>query len=430
MSASGAGPTHTVTVTSGVFDGELGVNESAESSSRTAARPRATPARARFALFSYGFRPFFLMAGVHAAIAVPAWMAVVHGVSWTDAPLSALSWHAHEMLYGFVMAAVAGFLLTAVPSWTGQRGFAGPPLIALVLVWIAGRVVVSVPLGFPPALIAAVDLAFPIALAIAISPSLMRSGNRRNVVFVALLALLLTANLRFHLDGAASIEPLRLGLNTVLVMLTLVGGRIVPAFTSARLKQRGLDVQIPHHPIIDTCAIAAVIAVLVVDTVSPNGTSSGAVAAIAAFVLTLRLARWHGHRTLHEPLLWVLHVAYAWLPVALTLKSAWLLGALAPAASWTHALTIGAFSTMILAVMTRASLGHTGRALVASRGICVAYLLLTAAALARVFGPAVVAGDRTTFITAAAVLWTAAFSLFLVIFVPILCRPRVDGRPG
>lgn len=394
------------------------------------ARDAARATGPRFALLAYGFRPFFLLAGLHAALAMPAWMAFLHGVDLPGAPLPALAWHAHEMIYGFVMAAVAGFMLTAVPSWTGGRGFAGAPLLALVLVWLAGRVAVSVPLGLHPALVAAMDLAFPVALAAAITPSLVRSGNRRNLVLVALLALLLAGNLHFHLAGAGDAAPLRLSLNAVLVMVVLVGGRIVPAFTSARLKQRGLAVAIPRRPLLDGGAVAASVLVLVVDLVAPGSATAGVAAAAAAVLIALRLARWHGHRTLGEPLLWVLHVAYAWLPVALALKAAWLLGAMVPGASWVHALTAGAFATMILAVMTRAALGHTGRPLVAPRTATAAYLLITAAALARVFGPALAPAAWTLWLGAAAAMWTIAFALFLTGYAPILCGPRLDGRPG
>lgn len=382
------------------------------------------------AVLAYGFRPFFLLAGVYAALVIPVWMALLYGFALPQAPLPALAWHAHEMLYGFVAAAVAGFLLTAVPSWTGQRGFAGAPLLALVLVWAAGRVAVTLPLGLAPAVIAAVDLAFIPALALTIIPSLVRSGNRRNFVFVGFLVLLFAANLHFHFTGAASTEALPLAVNVVLLMVALVGGRVVPAFTASGLKQRGIDVRIRRHTLLDVAALAATGAVLVVDLVSPGGTIAGAVAATAALVLALRLSRWQGHRTLGEPLLWVLHVAYAWLPVGLALKAAWLLGAPLPGASWLHALTAGAFSTMILAVMSRAALGHTGRPLLAPRGMGIAYCLLTGAALARVFGPALEPQAWSLWLSGAGALWTAAFSLFVVVYAPILCRPRADGRPG
>ena len=378
-------------------------------------------------LLGYGFRPFFLLAALYAVLAIPVWAAFLQGYG-LPMRLPPLAWHAHEMIYGFVVAAVAGFILTAVPSWTGRRGFAGMPLLALVLLWLAGRVAFVVPI--PAGAVALADLAFLVALAFAILPSLVRSGNRRNFVFVGLIGLLFVANLRFHVDGASSSEPLVLAVNTVLVMVTLIGGRVVPAFTSARLKQRGLEVRIPGHALLDRTTVIATLAVLAVDVVSPGATAAGVTAACAALLLTLRLARWQGHRTLGEPILWVLHVAYAWLPIALALKAAWLLGGYQYAASWLHALTIGAFSTMILAVMSRASLGHTGRALIAPRIVVYAYVLITAAAFIRVFAPVLLPGNGITWIALAATLWTTAFALFLIAFAPILCRPRADGKPG
>jgi len=378
-------------------------------------------------LFAYGFRPFFLLASLYAMLVVPAWMAFLQGHG-QPARLPALAWHAHEMIYGFVAAAIAGFILTAVPSWTGRRGFAGMPLLGLVSLWLAGRVVFVLP--FDSIVVAVVDLAFLPALAFAIVPSLVRSGNRRNFVFVVLLGLLFIANLRFHLDNETSTEALALSVNTILVLVALVGGRVVPAFTSARLKQRGMEVRTPGHALLDRAAIAATLAVLVVDVVSPGATAAGVTAACAALLLGLRLARWHGHRTLGEPILWVLHVAYAWLPVALALKAAWLLGGFAYASGWLHALTIGAFSTMVLAVMSRASLGHTGRPLVAPKSAACAYLLVTAAALTRVFAPALFPGGGFAWIAAAAALWTTAFALFLIAYAPILCMRRADGKPG
>ena len=392
--------------------------------------PGATSPWPRIALLGYGFRPFFLLAAVHAAIAMPAWMAFIHGVGSPGASVVSLPWHAHEMLYGFVMAAVAGFLLTAVPSWTGRRGFAGAPLLFLVVLWLAGRAVMSLPMGLSPVTIAAVDLAFPVALALAVVPSLVRSGSRRNFVFLVFLALLFTANFRFHFSAADSTQTLHLAVNTILLMVALVGGRIVPAFTSARLKQRGLDIRIPHHPIIDPAAIVATVSVLVVDVLAPGGTVAGVLAAVAAAALAVRLARWQGHRTFGEPILWVLHVGYGWLALGLALKAAWLLWGLGTPAGWLHALTAGAFATMILAVMSRAALGHTGRELIAPRAVVLAYLLLTASALARVFGPLVAPAQWMSLIDGAAALWSAAFMLFLLSYAPILCRPRADGLPG
>jgi uncharacterized protein involved in response to NO len=395
-----------------------------------AAAPQTRPTPGGVAVLAYGFRPFFLLAAVHAGIAMPAWFALLHGVELPAMPLSPLPWHGHELLYGFVMAAVAGFMLTAVPSWTGSRGFAGAPLLALVLLWVAGRIVVSVPTGLPAAWVTCIDIAFPAALAAAVTPPLVRSGNRRNLVFVAVLVLLLAANLRFHLAGRTDLGPLGVALDGVMLLTVIVGGRITPAFTSAWLKRAGVTVAIPHLAWLDGGAVAAAASVLVIDALSPGGAAAGTAAAVAAVLLAARLARWHGHRTLAEPLLWVLHLGYAWLPVALGLKAAALLGAPVPGASWVHALTTGAFSTLILGVMSRATLGHTGRQLRAPPPAVAAYGLVTAAALCRVLGPAAAPAAGAQWLGAAALLWTLAFVLFLTAFAPMLWRARVDGRAG
>lgn len=382
------------------------------------------------ALFGYGFRPFFLLAGVYAALAVPAWIAMLYAAMPSSTALPPFAWHAHEMLYGFVTAAVAGFLLTAVPSWTGRRGYAGAPLAGLVLLWLAGRVAMTFALGLPPALIAVIDLAFLPALALTLLPSLLRSGSRRNLGFIALLGLLFLSNLHFHLAGAGATGTLRLGLNTMLFMVTMLGGRIVPAFTSAGLKQPGLEVRIGRYPPLDRAVLLAVGGVAAIDLVNPGGTAAAIVAGVAAVLLVAQLGRWQGHRCFGDPLLWVLHIAYAWLPVCLALKAGALFGLPIPNGSWLHALTAGAMATMIIGVMSRAGLGHTGRALIAPRAMSAAYLALTGAALTRVFSPMLFAGAGQFWYSLSASLWCLAFALFVIVYAPILCRSRIDGKPG
>jgi uncharacterized protein involved in response to NO len=382
------------------------------------------------AILRYGFRPFFLLAGIHAAIALPAWLIFLHHPALSTSPIPPLAWHAHEMLFGFIMAAVAGFLLTAVPSWTSQRGYAGVPLLCLALLWIAGRLVSSFAAGLPAMMVALIDLAFIPALALTILPALIRSGMTRNFVFIGLLAALFVSNLQFHFAGAARVDSLRLGINVVLLMVAMVGGRILPAFTSSGLKQRGIDIKIRRYPPLDFASLIAVLAVIIIDVLVPGSAIAAAAAIIAATLLTLRLARWQGHRTLRDPIIWALHLGYAWLPVGLALKAAWLLGAAIAETSWLHALTAGAFSTMILAVMSRAALGHTGREIVASRPIVSAYCLIGVAALMRVFGPILQIDAWRFWIIASGSLWALGFFLFVVVYAPILCSARADGRAG
>jgi len=245
-------------------------------------------------VLAYGFRPFFLLAGIHAAIAIPLWIAVLHGLDLPRTVLPSSVWHAHEMLYGFVAAALAGFLLTAVPSWTNRRGYAGAPLAGLALVWLAGRIAMTVPLGLPPLWAGVIDLAFLPLLALTILPALLRSGNRRNLVFIVLLSLLFIANLRFHLNGAHAAGPLLLGLNAMMFLITLLGRRLLPVFTSSRLKQLGIEARIRRYQPLDRTALIAVAGVLLIDLIVPESFYAAFMAAVAAVLLALQLGSMAG----------------------------------------------------------------------------------------------------------------------------------------
>jgi uncharacterized protein involved in response to NO len=231
-------------------------------------------------------------------------------------------------------------------------------------------------------------------------------------------------------DDTAMRLSLLLAVDVILILVTVIGGRIVPAFTGNALRARGVAA-LPRGPRwLERVVVLAMLGVLVCDLVAPWRPAAGVAAAIAALAQATRLAGWQGARTLHEPLLWSLHLGYAWLPAGLALKAVHLLAGASWSAYWLHALTVGVAGSMVLAVMTRAALGHTGRALAAARPIAVAYGMLSLAALARVFAP-VVAPERYRFtILIAGALWLTAFGLYLVVYAPILARPRVDGRPG
>jgi uncharacterized protein involved in response to NO len=396
------------------------------------------PAERRFALFDYGFRPFFLLTGLYAICAVAVWLWVLQSGAWPDGRLQPQHWHAHEMLFGFVAAAIAGFLLTAVPNWTGRRGFSGRPLMILVGLWFTGRLAMALAISLagtlPALVVAAIDLAFFPALAAILAPSLIKARRFHNLPFLLILALLFTANLLFHLEwlgwaGVGIDAAVPLAVDTVLLVIVVVGGRIVPSFTLNALRKIGTPVTIPPRPWLDGAAIGSVALVLVVDLAAPGTPLAGAAALAAALLHAVRLGRWHGPKTIGEPILWVLHLGYAWIVIGLALKAAWLLAGAEFAALWLHALTIGGFATMILAVTTRASLGHTGRALVAPRPIVLSYLLITLAAAIRVFGPTI-GIDYLAGMAAAGLLWVGAFLLFVIVYAPILVRPRPDGQPG
>ncbi len=394
---------------------------------------RAAPAYQGLALFAYGFRPFFLLCGVQAVLALALWLAVLGGAFDYAGPWDGARWHMHEMLFGFAGAAIGGFLLTAVPSWTGGRGYAGRPLVGLVGLWLAGRLALNPWAPLPPVPAAIVDVAFFPALALTLLPSLLRSANRRNYPFLGLLALLAVGNLLCHLDAAGWgtwDAGILLVVDTVLLMVVMVGGRIVPSFTSSAMKRAGTPVEITPRPWLERAALTSLLAMLVTDQMAPGGIAPGAAAGIAAALAAARLAGWKGWRTLSQPILAVLHLGYAWVPVGLSLKALWLLGGFHFAAAWLHAVTLGAFGTMILAVMSRAALGHTGREVVAAPATEAAYLLLAVAVLARVAVPALPNGLYGPALVVAGLGWVGAFALFTWIYAPILAQARADGRPG
>lgn len=388
----------------------------------------------KFNLFSYGFRPGFLFAGIAAVLLVPLW-------AWnfvSGAPLGSswppTLWHGHEMLFGFLGSALAGFLLTAVPSWTGLKGVSGRPLVVLAGVWLAARLFIATSGWWPAPLIAAVDLSFLPLLGFLVGGPLLRPRNRNAVLLVVLGALWLT-DLIFHValirkNSVLAGHALNIGIDIVLTLVTVIGGRIVPAFTAAALRQQGVQGAVQSRLVLTVLAIAAMVLVTVGDIFTPDSHVAGFIAGIAAIIHGARLMQWRSRRTLRQPIVWILHVAYAWLPIGLALKAAALLGGYAIAAFWLHALTIGGLTTMVAAVMTRASLGHTGRPLIVHPLITAAYLLLTAAAVVRVFGLSGFGLSFPVVVVWSALFWTTAFALFVGVYLPILWGPRADGRPG
>lgn len=387
-----------------------------------------------FRLFASGFRPTFLLAGAAASALIPVWVLVWGfglqlGTSWPPT-----MWHAHEMVFGFIAAAIAGFLLTAVPSWTGRRGFAGPPLVVLVILWTFARVLIATSAQWPAVIVAVADVAFLLALAALLAVPLLRARNR-NTPLLIVLAFLSACNAVFHWalahrDPVMAYHAILLSIDVALLLVTIIGGRIVPAFTTSALRAAGDTGAVRTWRGIGPAAIIAMGVVAVVDLFWLDTPVSGAVAGLAAVIQAARMLRWRSLATVRQPIVWVLHAAYAWLPVGLALKCVALLWGLAIAAFWLHALTIGVLATMILAVMTRASLGHTGRPLIVAPEIVVGYVLLLSAAAVRVFGFSLPGLTYPAVILMSAFCWTAAFALFLLVYGPILCSGRADGKPG
>lgn len=398
-------------------------------------RLTAPPFRTRPILFAYGFRPFFLLAGLWAVTPVLVlWWSITSG-HWPIDVGTPQAWHAHELLFGFVAAAIAGFLLTAVPNWTTTPAVSGFPLAALVLLWLSGRIAWAPVPDTNVLALQIAGLAFLPALGLMIAVPLLRSGNVRNLPFLIFLVLLFAADCVLHSERfgwhiALPVDGVLLAVNVIMILVVIIGGRIVPAFTRNALRRLQRPSSIAPAPYLDTACIATAAAVLIIDVAAPGGTAAGTAAAAAAVLLAARLGRWQGWRTLDVPLLWVLHAGCAWLVLGLVLKAAWLLAGAPWAVNWLHALTAGAFGTMILGVTTRATLGHTGRPLQASTLTTAAYLLVTLAAVTRVFGPLSAPAHYLAVLTAASCLWVGAYTLYLLVYAPMLLRPRADGGPG
>jgi len=386
-------------------------------------------------LLGRGFRPFFLAAGLQAVSSVLAWLAIFAGIAPAPAWISPSLWHAHEMVYGFVAAAAAGFLLTAAPTWTQSRPLSGAPLGLLAALWLAGRVAMALAGLLPHALVALVDLAFLPALAYAVGRAIVASRQRRNYGFPAVLSALALANAGAHLDalgvwpGAASV-CLHAGVDLAIVLIVVVGGRITPSFTANALRRDGIEAAVRTRPTLDRAAIVAVVGVAFANLLCPRTFASGVMALFASLAVALRMSGWRTRYTLRDPLVLSLHLGYAWVAIGLAAIAIADLGGVIPWSVGLHAETTGAIGTMVLAVMTRVALGHTGRPLLAPRAATGAYLLVSLAALARTGGALLAPDFYLQVVACAGLIWAAAFAVFLFHYAPILVRPRVDGLPG
>ncbi len=379
-----------------------------------------------FALWNLGFRPFYLLASVFSALSVPLWAAQFSG--WLpSAYLQGPLWHGHEMLFGFTLAVVAGFLLTAVRAWTGQPTAVGAPLMALAALWVTGRILVLTPWNIASAI---VNAAFPLALAIAIAIPLLRARNVRNYFFVGLLALMsvLVAALHLALLDIAILPPrldLVLGLDVMLFIMAVMGGRVIPMFTNNGVP----GTRAARHPLVEKLAVVAVLLLFLADGFRLQPVLVAAIALLAAVAHGARLILWRPWRTLSTPLVWILHAAYAWIVVHLALRGLSAMG-WAGSSFAVHALTVGAIGGLTLGMMTRTARGHTARPLVADRYELTCFLLIQMAAVVRVFGGMVSSSLYLPSVQASGVLWAAAFGLYAVRYWPVLSRPRLDGKAG
>jgi len=378
-------------------------------------------------VFAYPFRIFFLSAAALAVLVVPAWLALL--LTGTSAPLAfaPLHWHQHEMLFGFLHAAIAGFLLTAVSNWTGTERLHGAPLLALWLAWLAGRALMAAGAGAPPWLAHGVDLAFLPLVMLDAGRRIWQARQARHAIVLAVLGALWAMELGFHLDPAGPYA--RGALLAAMALMLVIGGRITPAFSGNWLRLRGGEAAaIQVLPWLERLTLAAIAAVLVTQLAAAPAALAAATALVAAIASAVRLLLWRGWLVREEPLLWILHLALAWIPLALLLLAAAELG-YAPATAWVHAAGTGAMGALILGVMARVALGHTGRSLRLPPGMATAFVLILAAGAARVLTTLGALPWRAGLLAAAA-LWAAAYLIFLARYAGVLASPRADGKPG
>jgi len=384
-------------------------------------------------IFALGFRPFYLLAIIFAAVALPVWISVYFGIFPGNGYLSGIAWHSHEMIFGFAVAVIAGFLLTAVRNWTGQPTPTNTALSVLAGVWLLARILMWTG---PAALAAVVDLTFLPALGIAIAMPVARSRNTRNFKVLLILAGLGFANLAFHLTklGVLPVGVDRLSiaaaLDIIMILMAVMAGRVIPAFTANAVPgsnpRRLLGVEI--------LALGSLVAILVAEIGSfwlPIDAAVWCVLFVAAAAThVIRLMFWRPFQTRRKPLLWMLPVAYAWIPIALLYRAAAMLPWGVSETVAFHALTIGAMAALMIAMMTRSALGHTGRELKAGGTEISVFLLIQAAAIVRIVPGVFWPQQYRVLLVASATLWTLAFVVFLWGYWSILCRPRIDGKPG
>ena len=373
---------------------------------------------ARFALLDLAFRPFYLLASTFAAVSILLWGLQFSGYlpyAYLQGPL----WHAHEMLFGFVLAVLTGFLLTAGQNWSGQPTPKGARLAALAALWLAGRLLVLSPWGW---LAAAVNVAFPLAAAIALAIPLYRARNQRNYFFVALLILMAGAQLVVHLNALGVLRVpswagISLGLDVILFVLSVMAGRVIPMFTNNAIPQA----KATRHPWVEKLALGLVLLLACAAVLQLSGVWFAWLAVLAMLAHLARLWLWQPWKTFKTPLVWVLHLAYAWIPVYLLLRALAAMGWLSTSIA-NHALTTGAIGGMVIGMMTRTALGHTGRKLRAGKAEISCYTLVALAAVVRVFVPLLNPALIGEAVLVSAVLWSSGFALYAFRYWPILSR--------
>ena len=378
------------------------------------------------AFFSYGFRPLFLGAALFAGVAVPVWVLLLTGVGDSDVFPVARQWHVHEMVFGFLPAVIMGFLLTAIPNWTGRTPIRGRELRQLCILWLAGRLVMAIPF-LTPLLSACVDAVFLVIASGLIWREIAAGKSWSHAPIGVLISLHAGANILFHvlaLSGSATDLSERMALAQVMVLLALIGGRVIPNFTRAFFAEQGMSEQPAPFSRFDGLSVLLVGIAAVAWTVQPQAMVTGGLLVAAGLTNLGRLLRWYGWVTWREPLVLTLHLGYGWLALSLLVLGCAILGWGLPTTDAVHAFTSGAVGVMTLAIMTRASLGHTGRPKHAGPLTVCIYILVNVGAMLRVFGPSF---DLPTNLVLglAAISWSGAYLLFALFYGPFLLRPSI-----
>ncbi len=378
-------------------------------------------------IFQNSFRPFFIAAGIWATLAVPFWLLNYFGIMIVIDNFNILLWHQHEILYGFVAAAIAGFILTAIPNWTGRLPIKNKPLAILVFLWILGRVGFLTTAIFGTITTSLMDLPFLIVLVLVIIREIVSGKNWRNLPVIILISFFTLGNILVHLQIHEIIDSAELGIRlstfVLSILLALIGGRIVPSFTRNWLAQNKANKFPRPFGNIDKISLISLVVFVFAQVIIPHHQATSLLALLAGLLHGIRFIRWKVWMTLKEPLIWILHAGYMWLCVALVLLGLSGLTDFVPYTSSYHALTVGAFSTMILAVMTRASLGHTGRTIKATLGTTTIFIFITIAAILRVYEP-FINESGSLILSLSGIFWTLSFALFIFIYFPILTQPR------
>lgn len=381
------------------------------------------------ALLALGFRPFFALAGIAAVILLTLWLGIWSGGLPAPAYYGSVGWHSHEMLFGYTSAVIAGFLLTAVRNWTGVNTPSGWPLLLLALLWLAGRLMPALSGVLPPMLIALVDLAFLPALALVLAPPLWQGKQGINRIFVPLLLVMAIANLLVHLQylgitntGGRGIDSM---LYLVILLVTLLGGRVIPFFTQAVIPGFTARSWIAS----EIAATASITCLVLTQLLYPTPWLTGPLAAVAAVTHAVRIYGWHHPGVWRIPILWVLYTALFWIVIGLVLTAFAAAGVVTGTLA-KHALTVGGIGVATFGMMARVILGHTGRPIQPHKLVELGFILLNLAAALRVFGPIIAPEYYTIWVHLSGGIWIICFLLFSAIYLPMLARPRLDGKPG